>query len=115
MHTHELLNLLQYHIGRSRGATVEVLVKEYRERYFPQKTTARDVRAAVQDLRTRGHHVCAHPRSGYFLAETPEELAETEQFLRTRALASLQQVAAMRRVSLPDLIGQQRFLLESPE
>ena len=114
MQTHELLNLLQYHIGRSLGATVEALVKEYRERYLPNKTTARDVRAAVQELRSSGHHVCAHPRCGYFLAETPEELIETEQFLRARALASLQQVAAMRRVSLPDLIGQQRFLLETP-
>jgi hypothetical protein len=112
MNTHQLLVILQRHIGRERGATVDVLVKEYRSAFFPLKATGRDVRSAVQELRMQGHHVCAHPRSGYFIAQTHEELSQTESFLRQRALASLQQVAAMRRVSLPDLIGQQRFLLE---
>lgn len=108
----ELLTLMQNHIGRTQGATVDKLVKEFNLQFAPKQITDRDIRQAVLDLRMAGHHICAHPRSGYYMAENAADLHETEAFLRTRALASLQQVAAMRRVSLPELIGQQRFLLE---
>jgi len=53
--------------------------------------------------------VCAHPASGYFLAETPEELADTLAFLRHRLVSTAQQMAAMKRVSVPDLFGQIRI------
>ena len=109
---HELLTLMQHHIGIERATTVERLVKEFHDR-FDRKCTARDLRAMVQELRMEGQHICAHPRCGYFMAATPSELDETCEFLRQRALSSLMQISAMKRVSLPDLVGQKRFLLGS--
>jgi biotin operon repressor len=94
-----LLAVLADHIGRANGilgATLADLVV----------VNPRKLREVIQELREQGHHVCGTPESGYFLAETPDELEETCQFLQGRALASLRQVAAMRRVSLPDLFGQ---------
>lgn len=64
------------------------------------------LRAHVNTLRNEGHHICAHPARGYFIAETAEELTNTCEYLYDRAMTSLQQIAAMRRVSLPDLRGQ---------
>jgi hypothetical protein len=113
MTRHELLLLLQRHIGATRAVTVEQLVKEYNTEFAPKHTAARDVRSMVQELRLEGHHIAAHPSRGYFIAATPSELAETIQFLRARALASLAQISAMTRVSLPDLCGQSRFLLDT--
>lgn len=110
--SHELLQLLQHHIGRDRAVTVEGLVVEYRTA-FVRRCTGRDLRHQVQELRIAGHHICAHPSSGYFLAATPSELTETIQFLRARAMATLVQISAMTKVSLPDLCGQSRFLLEA--
>ena len=43
---------------------------------------------------------------GCFLAETPEELNATCEFLYSRAMTSLTQVARMKRKALPDLRGQ---------
>lgn len=69
----------------------------------------RELRHVVEDLRDQGHHVCAHPSTGYFMAATPEELEATCMFLRDRALGSLKKEAAMRHVSLPELLGQLRL------
>jgi hypothetical protein len=67
---------------------------------------ARVARQLISELRNEGHHVCAHPSAGYFIAETADELDATCKFLTDRALSSLKQVAAMKRVSMPDLYGQ---------
>jgi hypothetical protein len=52
---------------------------------------------------------CGHPSTGYFLAQTDDELLRTVKFLHDRAMTSLSQAAAMQRVSLPDLAGQLRI------
>lgn len=104
--TDVLLTVLRGHIGKRNGATAQQLVDEIDQLADEYCCSTRDLRQLVVALREQGHHVCAHPRTGYFLAETPEELAETIEFLRQRAFSSLTQAAAMARVSLPDLVGQ---------
>lgn len=104
--TDVLLSVLRDHIGRRNGATAEQLVREVAALGAEHSVTTRELRQLVVALRKQGQHVCAHPRTGYFLAETTEELAETRTFLRHRAISSLEQIAAMDRVSLPDLFGQ---------
>lgn len=99
-----LLAVLRHHIGRRNGVTAATLVAEIRVR--GEACNARLVRQLVTTLREKGHHVCAHPTTGYFLAETAEELTDTRRFLHHRAMSSLRQIAAMDRVSLPDLLGQ---------
>jgi len=101
---HSLLMALRAHIGRARGVTASQLVGEVLGASRP--ADERRLRDLIVELRMQGHHVCAHPSSGYYLAETPEELEETCAFLRARALQSLSQISRMRGVSIPDLVGQ---------
>lgn len=103
---HAVLDALRKHIGRSSGTTARDLVAEVNAAARTELINERDLRHIVKALRLQGHHVCAHPSAGYFIAANDAELQETTGFLRDRALASLQQVAAMERVSLPDLFGQ---------
>lgn len=99
---HVVLAALAPHVGREAGISASGLARDL-------SMTERDVRLAVETLRRDGHHVCATPQTGYFLAASDEELIETCQFLYRRAMCSLTQVAAMRKVSLPDLAGQLRL------
>lgn len=104
--------------GRANGLSVHELVCEIRNRlYFPGQPVdpqtvrqnlaqQRMVRMIVEQLRREGHPICATPRDGYFLAATAEELDETCNFLRERALTSLVQIAQLRRKPLPELMGQ---------
>jgi len=102
-----LLAVLQRHIGRRNGATVTQLERALLDAGWI--VTQRQIRKLVELLRLDGHHVCAHPRTGYYIAETAEELLETCSFLHARAMTSLVQVARMRGVSVPDLRGQLRL------
>jgi hypothetical protein len=102
--TASVLQALSRHIGETNGIRGKDLViemlggtSEYRERRL---------RRIVERLRTEGHHICGIPEEGYYLAATPEELDHTCLFLHDRAMTTLKQIAAMKRVSLPDLKGQ---------
>jgi hypothetical protein len=113
-----VLAALARHIGERHGIHVSQLVDEIVRRsdsgsaaeftrgQFWRERLERQIRNLVTELRRDGHHICAHPSTGYFMAETAEELDRTCLFLYDRAMASLQQVAAMRKISLPDLRGQ---------
>ena len=105
-----VLAVLSRHIGAEQGLSVRQLTAAAVG--GPLWATAgaeRRVRHIVQELREAGHHVCAHPKHGYFMAASQAELDETCEYLHARAICSLRQIAAMRRVSEPDLRGQLRL------
>jgi hypothetical protein len=102
----DVLTALRHHIGEDNGVTAASLVAEMTGRASNDAFAERLLRAHVTALREEGHHICAHPARGYFIAATDEELQETCEYLYSRAMTSLKQVAAMKRVSLPDLRGQ---------
>ncbi len=107
--TATVLTVLSRHIGRENGATAEQLAREIAGGSVPGQgyvVLTRQLREAVVQLRLEGHHVCATPENGYFLAASAEELDATCVFLHERAMTSLKQIAAMKRISLPDLRGQ---------
>lgn len=106
-----LLTALSRHVGAASGVPVGQLVYEATGE-APTPSLERECRTVIEQLRRSGTHICAHPRTGYFLAETADELNSTCEFLYSRAMTSLAQVAGMRRVSLPDLRGQLRMPLE---
>lgn len=105
-----VLEVLAKHIGKDRGVNIHALANEVtgfnvvlsRDR----SAIERRVRKLVEELRIEGQHVCAHPANGYYLAANADELEDTCKFLYERAMTSLRQVAAMKKVSLPDLHGQ---------
>ena len=102
----QVLEALRSHIGKARGVRAGDLVVEIVGGLFARPGHARVLRKQIELLRREGHHICGRPETGYFLAETEAELAETCAFLQDRALSSLTQVSAMKRVSIPDLVGQ---------
>lgn len=105
---HTVLEALRDHIGRRRGITAAALCREVLG-VEPAVNDLRILRHVIEELRTAGHHVCARPEDGYWIAETADELDEACGFLYDRAMTSLRQIAAMKRVSVPDLRGQLRL------
>lgn len=90
---------LQAHIGALNGVRAEDLAAQL---HLP----VRQLRDHITALRAEGMAVCGKPESGYYIAANAEELEETCQFLRSRALHSLHLEARLRRITLPDLLGQ---------
>lgn len=95
----QLLGVLSRHIGKGNGIGVKPLAAQL-------GCEERNVRRLVEALRDEGHAICAHPSTGYYIAETPEELQHTCDFLRSRAIHSLTLEARLKKIPLPDLLGQ---------
>lgn len=104
----DVLAVLQWRVGAEYGASAAQLVREITGG-APTPAAERELRERIVELRLDGAHVCGHPATGYYLAATDEELQRTCLFLYDRAITSLQQIAAMKRISLPDLRGQLRL------
>lgn len=102
----QVLTELSHHIGQANGIHVRDLVARITGQLIASEPQERKVRQIITDLRMEGSHICGHPSSGYYMAETPEELEHTLQFLRSRAMSSLALESRMRRISMPELIGQ---------
>lgn len=100
-----LLAALRAHIGKRHGVTATALCRQILGAE-PTPGDERHLRDLVVELRREGHHICAHPSTGYFLAANAEELDETCLFLYDRAMTALTQIARMKKVSVPDLHGQ---------
>lgn len=99
-------------VGEAQGCTAEALVLAISGRR--SAADERRLRLMIEALRHAGHRVCAHPAHGYYLAQNDDELDRCCDFLLDRAMTSLRQVSAMRRVALPDLRGQLGLSLEKP-
>lgn len=95
----QVLAELSRHVGRALGITAANLARAV-------DTSERRLRRCISQLREDGVAVCGRPVTGYFIAATAEELEESCQFLRSRALHSLAIEARLRKIPLPDLIGQ---------
>ncbi len=97
--SNQLLNLLSHHIGKGNGIGVKALAQQL-------SAKERHVRTLISELRDDGHAICGTPKHGYYVASTPEEMTQTCEFLRRRAMHSLGLEAKLRRIPLPDLLGQ---------
>lgn len=97
-----VLGALRY--GAENGVPVAKLANMLTGRFRP--ADQRQVRHVIEALRSQGYRICAHPATGYYLAQDAADLDATCEFLYQRALTSLRQISAMKRVSLPDLRGQ---------
>jgi biotin operon repressor len=95
----QLLFVLSHHIGKGNG----IGVKQLAERFGVPE---RQVRKLISALRDRGQAICGTPQHGYYIASDAEELQETCEFLRSRAMHSLGLESKLRKIPLADLIGQ---------
>ena len=106
-----VLAVLQANVGEASGVTAEQLVMAITGRF--SESDQRLMRKMIEALRTAGHCICANPTHGYYLAANESELNQTCSFLYERAMTSLRQVSAMKRVAMPDLRGQLGLPLEN--
>lgn len=98
-HRSTVLTVLSRHIGSGNGLSMRELEQQL-------DMLPRQIRQHVSDLREDGHAICGHPKRGYYIAETAEELQHTCEFLRSRAMHSLILESRLRKIPLSDLIGQ---------
>jgi predicted DNA-binding transcriptional regulator YafY len=96
---HDVMAALSRHIGAEKAIHADDLAELL-------GIDARKLREFISELREEGVAVCGHPSTGYYIAANAEELEETCQFLRSRAMHSLVLEARLRKIPLPDLIGQ---------
>jgi biotin operon repressor len=97
----DVIAVLQTHIGADAGITAEALAVEL-------AILPRQVRGFISELRREGYAICAHPSTGYYVAQAAEEIERTCAFLRARAMHSLELESRLRRIPLPELLGQLR-------
>lgn len=102
----------QFHLSQHRGREKGIGVAELS---VVTGLSARTLREAISELRTRGHAVVGTPETGYYIAQTPGEVEECCRFLRARALHSLTIEARLRRLALPELLGQLALELQGEE
>jgi len=99
MSKEKVLALLQKHVGKERGIRVDSIATLLG---MPERL----VRIRITELREEGIAICATPVTGYFIAASPDEIEEVCQFLHSRAMHSLHLVSRLRKIPLPDLLGQ---------
>lgn len=99
MNANQLLNVLAQHQGRAHGISSGALATK-------TGLSQRQLRKHISALRDEGIAICGKPSTGYFVPVTPEELQESCAFLEHRALHSLRVLSRMKKVALPDLLGQ---------
>lgn len=100
-----VLEALLCRIGPANGATVRELASEILGRPS-QPSDERLLRQVVVQLRRHGHPVCSTPGQGYHHAANADDLQHTCLHLTHRAVTTLQQVASMKQIAMPDLYGQ---------
>ena len=96
---HSVLAVLYRHIGADKAIGVAQLSKQV-------GISPRCIRRLITELRMEGNAICGHPSTGYYVAETADELEQTCAFLKHRALHSLTLASRLSNVPLPDLLGQ---------
>lgn len=94
--------LARDHAGAANGITAARLAEKL-------GTNERGVRHLVSQAREDGIAVVGTPSTGYYIAETSDELEACCRFLRSRAMHSLHIEAQLRRTTLADLMGQMRL------
>ena len=96
----QLLNLLARHQGAEAGIDARRLAGEL-------GVPPRQLRRLISRCRDEdGVAISGNPSTVYYMAVTPEELQQSCAFLEHRALHSLRLLSRMKKVSLPELLGQ---------
>ncbi len=96
---HDLMAFMSHHIGKGKGISGCNLAAK-------MGTTERQVRTLISGAREDGIAICGKPMTGYYIANTTEDLQETLDFLKHRALHSLHLASRLSNIPLADLVGQ---------
>jgi hypothetical protein len=112
-----LLEIMIDHVGKSRIIGMGELYEQvFGAPWAHRINDTRRLRKIVEELRRGGAAICAAPArvgGGYYLSNSGSELAEFCGKLRRRALKILSMEARIRKISMPELVGQLRLDLET--
>ena len=110
MYKLKLLQILSRHVGRNRAISMPRLYEMVFDKPYNDKVSdTRPIRRLVTELRFEGVPILSTTSSaggGYYLASAGSELDEYLAKLRKRALKILAMEAKIRKISLPELVGQ---------
>jgi hypothetical protein len=100
-----VLNLLREQVGRcsalKAGEIVEMLTNQR-----STQSQERQLREIFNALCLEGWPICSSSYHGYWWAESAEEIKETCESLRGRAMSSLTRISKLKRLAIPLLEGQ---------
>lgn len=95
----DLMAAMVKHSGKANGIKAEALA-------FLLGIPKRKLRDLVTECREDSIAICGTPGAGYYIAKTSEELQETVDFLKQRAMHSLKLASTLSKMPLEDLVGQ---------
>lgn len=99
MTSSELLMILSRHRGAAAGIKCADLAVQ-------AGIQERQVRKLISDLRFEGTAIVGTPETGYYMAESPEEIKQFTDFHFARARHSLGIISRVRGIAMPSLLGQ---------
>lgn len=102
--------ILKKHKGRENAIDMgELYYKVFEKQYKDKITDTRYLRKVITELRKKGYPVLASMtggKTGYYIANSAEEIKEFIQLMEKRALKSLSLISKIKRISLPVYLGQ---------
>jgi hypothetical protein len=108
--------VLDRHRGRENCIGMgELWRKVFRRPYTHRINDTSELRVLIRRLRRQGEPICSSCDSfdpGYYLAATAAEMEEFAARHQRRGLTSLAQAARLRRIALPELLGQLKLEAE---
>lgn len=99
----DVLAALLGHRGHANGVSARDLARRL-------GVSERRLRTLISSLiMERGVAIAGFPATGYFIAETAEEVERNVAFHRDRALHELRKASVLSRIPLPELLGQMKL------
>lgn len=109
-HKNKLVMILMQHVGRTRMIGMAELFMAVFDRPVQNRINdTRLLRTYITELRKDGIPICSVSSvdgAGYYVASASSELDDYCSRLKTQALKKLAQVARLKKIGLPALVGE---------
>lgn len=109
----KLLSILTMHIGETNAISMgELYERVFEEKWRNKVNDTRKIRSLINKLRSEGIAVCSttnQNNGGYYLAAAGSEVNDYLRRLERRALRILWRISKIKKISLPELLGQMRL------
>jgi hypothetical protein len=113
----KLLSVMTDHIGNFHAIGMAELFEEVTGEVWEHRINdTRVIRKLITDLRKEGRRICSTSRKdggGYYLAAAGSELVDYLRKNKIRALKLLSMNAKIKRINLPNYLGQIKLEMEA--
>jgi len=109
----KLLSILTTHIGETNAISMaELYERVFDKKWHNKVNDTRKLRLLVNKMRSEGIAICSttdRDNGGYYLAAAGSEAQDYLRRLERRALKILWRISKIKKISLPELLGQMRL------